>query len=70
MIRTLLVDDDALTLELHRTYLGRLDGFAAAGECTGSRAALTALREGGADAFDLVLLDVTMPDGSGLEVLR
>lgn len=70
MIRTLLVDDDALTLELHRTYLGRLDGFAVAGECTGARAALTALREGGADAFDLVLLDVTMPDGSGLEVLR
>lgn len=70
MIRTLLVDDDALTLELHRTYLERLDGFAVAGECTGARAALTALREGGANTFDLVLLDVTMPDGSGLEVLR
>lgn len=71
MIRVLLVDDDPLTLELHRTYLARLDGFAVAGECTGARAALTAVRERpGAGVFDLMLLDVTMPDGSGLEVLR
>ncbi|WP_149085085.1 MULTISPECIES: response regulator [Microbacterium] len=71
MIRTLLVDDDALTLELHRTFLERLGGFVVTGECTGARAALAAVQESGrADAFDLVLLDVTMPDGSGLEVLR
>ncbi|KJL18447.1 Transcriptional regulatory protein DcuR [Microbacterium oxydans] len=69
MIRTLIVDDDALTLELHRDYLARLDGFEVAGECTGARAAMTAVldRPG---AFDLVLLDITMPDGSGIDVLR
>ncbi|MEV4667072.1 response regulator [Microbacterium sp. LWO12-1.2] len=71
MIRTLLVDDDALTLELHRNYVARLDGFVVAGECAGARAAVTAvLDRPGPDAFDLVLLDVTMPDGSGLDVLR
>lgn len=71
MIRTLLVDDDALTLELHRDYVARLDGFVVAGECAGARAAVTAvLDRPGPDAFDLVLLDVTMPDGSGLDVLR
>ena len=43
MIRTLLVDDDALTLELHRSYLERLDGFEVAGECTGARAAVSAV---------------------------
>ncbi|PRB19093.1 response regulator [Microbacterium sp. MYb62] len=69
MIRTLIVDDDALTLELHRDYLARLDGFVAAGECTGARAALTAMVDR-PDAFDLVLLDITMPDGSGIDVLR
>lgn len=69
MIRTLIVDDDALTLELHRDYLARLDGFEVTGECTGARAAMTAVldRPG---AFDLVLLDITMPDGSGIDVLR
>lgn len=71
MIRTLVVDDDALTLELHRTYVARLDGFIVAGECSGARAALHAVLDQPRDEpFDLVLLDITMPDGSGIDVLR
>jgi response regulator of citrate/malate metabolism len=71
VIRTLIVDDDALTLELHRDYVGRLDGFIVTGECSSARAAVDAvLKSPGADAFDLVLLDITMPDGSGIDVLR
>lgn len=69
MIRVLLVDDDALTLELHRSYVERLDGFEVTGECAGARAAITALVDRG-DEFDLVLLDITMPDGTGVDVLR
>ncbi|MGN6219374.1 MAG: response regulator [Microbacterium sp.] len=69
MIRVLLVDDDALTLELHRDYLDRLEGFMAVAECSSAHAAIDAVlgRGGG---IDLVLLDVTMPDGTGLDVLR
>lgn len=69
MIRTLIVDDDPLTLELHHDYVARLDGFEVTGQCTGARAAMTAVIER-PDAFDLVLLDITMPDGSGVDVLR
>lgn len=62
MIRTLLVDDDALTIELHRTYLERIDGFVVGGECTGARAALSAVLAQPTDQpFDLVLLDLTSP---------
>ena len=69
MIRVLLVDDDPLTLELHRHYLERLEGFEPAGECTGAHAAIEAVLAG-AERIDLVLLDVTMPDGTGVDVLR
>lgn len=71
MIGVLLVDDEALTLDLHRQYVERLAGFEVVGECSGARSALSALLESPAAAdIDLVLLDMTMPDGSGLDVLR
>ncbi|MCZ4066986.1 response regulator [Microbacterium sp. H37-C3] len=71
MIGVLLVDDEALTLDLHRHYIERLDGFRVVAECSGARAALRALLDSSAtDEIDLVLLDMTMPDGSGLDVLR
>ncbi|KAF2418300.1 response regulator [Microbacterium sp. B35-30] len=69
MIGVLLVDDEALTLELHRTYVERLEGFRVVAECSGARAAVAAILERPGE-IDLVLLDVTMPDGSGLDVLR
>ena len=69
MIHVLLVDDEALTLELHRSYVERLEGFRVVAECSGARAAVAAILDQDAD-IDLVLLDMTMPDGTGLDVLR
>ncbi|WP_022879247.1 response regulator [Microbacterium sp. B19] len=69
MIRVLVVDDDALALELHTAYVGRVPGFEVVGQAAGARAALTAIADL-ARPIDLVLLDMTMPDGGGLDVAR
>jgi response regulator of citrate/malate metabolism len=69
VIRVLVVDDDALALELHAAYVGRVPGFEVVGQAAGARAALTAIADP-ARPIDLVLLDMTMPDGGGLDVAR
>lgn len=71
MIGVLLVDDEALTLQLHRSFVERVPGFEVVAECSGARAAVTAiLTSPERDRIDLVLLDMTMPDGTGIDVLR
>ncbi|MFG6492475.1 response regulator [Microbacterium sp. P03] len=71
MINVMIVDDERLTRELHREYVGRIAGFEVVAECAGARAAVTAVLETPpAGGVDLVLLDMTMPDGHGLDVAR
>src|SRR6202521_5648162 len=67
MIRTLVVDDDYRVADLHCAYVERVNGFEVAGRAhTGVEALLSVdqLRP------DLVLLDIYLPDMSGLEVLQ
>ncbi|HAC47576.1 MAG TPA: two-component system response regulator [Chloroflexi bacterium] len=67
MIRTLVVDDDFRVADLHCAYVERVKGFAVAGRAhTGAQAlqSVDRLRP------DLVLLDIYLPDMSGLEVLQ
>ncbi|MCU1662190.1 MAG: hypothetical protein QOI36_5638 [Pseudonocardiales bacterium] len=67
MIRTLIVEDDPIAAAAHASYVGRVRGF----EVVGSAGSGTeALRMLGDRTIDLVLLDVNLPDTSGLEVLR
>ncbi len=67
MIRVLVVDDDFMVARVNRDYVERVPGFTVVGEVHTGAAALDAaerLRP------DLVLLDIYLPDLSGLEVLR
>jgi two-component system CitB family response regulator len=67
VIGVLVVDDDFMVARVHTGFVERVPGFAVVGTAhTGSDAleAISALRP------DLVLLDIYLPDISGLEVLR
>jgi response regulator of citrate/malate metabolism len=67
MIRTLIVEDDALVAEVHASYVERVDGFAVAGVAHRATEALEIL---GSRPVDLVLLDFHLPDVKGLDMLR
>jgi len=66
-IRTLVVDDDFRVAEIHRGFLERLPSFTVVGL---AHTAAVALDRAARDRPDLVLLDIYLPDRSGLEVLR
>ena len=67
MIRTLVVDDDFRVAELHCAYVERVKGFSVAGRASTGAEALESV-----DRLrpDLVLLDIYLPDMSGLDVLQ
>ena len=67
MIRVLVVEDEPVAAEAHRAYVDRTPGFttvAVAG--TGARALEVLSRV----PVDLVLLDVNLPDTTGIELCR
>ena len=63
----LVVDDDFMVAEIHRRFVERVDGFRVVGVARTGGEALTAAHELGPD---LILLDVYLPDMTGLEVLQ
>jgi response regulator of citrate/malate metabolism len=68
MIRVLVVDDDPVAAEINVAYVSRVDGFESAGSAGTLADAILRLR---ADpGIQLVLLDLSLPDGSGLSLLR
>jgi response regulator of citrate/malate metabolism len=67
VIRTLVVDDDYRVAKVHASSVNRVEGFTAVGSahsCEEARQRVVA------DHPDLLLLDLYLPDGNGLELIR
>ncbi len=67
MISVLVVDDDFMVADVHRRLVDRQAGFEVVRVAHSAAAALQAVKELNPD---LVVLDVFLPDRSGLELLR
>lgn len=67
MIKVLVVDDDFMVAKVHQGFVQRLPGFEVRAVAYSAAGALTAVEQ---VRPDLVLLDIYLPDRSGLEVLR
>ncbi|MCY1159176.1 MAG: response regulator [Citricoccus sp.] len=72
--RVLVLEDEQLTADTYVEYLARTGGFEVVHVSPTARDALGFLadqmRRGGSFGIDVVLLDMNLPDGHGLDVLR
>jgi response regulator of citrate/malate metabolism len=67
MIGVLIVDDDFMVAKVHAGFVAALDGFEVVGTASTGTAALEQVEK---LRPDLLLLDVYLPDMTGLDVLR
>lgn len=70
MIRVLVVEDDPVIAEAHQAFTERIEGFTCVGAVGTVREAVRALQahQSAGESVDLVLLDIGLPDASGIEV--
>lgn len=66
-INTLVIEDDPVLAEAHRTFTERVPGFAVVGV---AHLGAEALRLVATRPVDVLLLDVNLPDMSGIELCR
>jgi len=67
MIRILVVDDHAIVREGLKQILGDVNDMSVSDEAAGGQEALSKIRGG---KFDVILLDISLPGRSGLEILK
>ena len=66
-IRVLIADDHAIVREGLKQVIGDSGLITVAGEAENAQQAIQKVREGG---FDVLLLDISMPDRNGIDVLK
>ncbi|MDO9377933.1 MAG: response regulator [Nocardioidaceae bacterium] len=66
-LAVLVVEDEEIAARAHADYVGRIEGFALSGV---ARTRQDAVRHLARHRVDVVLLDMNLPDGHGLDILR
>ncbi len=66
--RVLVIEDEVIAAEAHAAYVGRIPAFELAGVARSAREAVAFLSHD--TDVDLLLLDLHLPDGHGLSLLR
>lgn len=66
MIKVIIVEDDPMVLEVNKTFLEKLPDFRYQGSADSGEKALEVIQ---AEQADLVLLDIYLPDVSGVDLL-
>ncbi len=67
MIRVIIADDHAIVLQGLKQILSETDNISVTGEAETGLQAIKIVRE---NVFDVMLLDISLPDKSGIEVLK
>ncbi len=67
MIRTLIVDDEPLALEILETYIEQLDELFLVGSCSNAIEANKILQN---EEVDLLIIDIQMPQVTGIEFVK
>ncbi len=67
MCRVLIVEDDPMVGKVNKNYIESVEGFQVAGICKDEIEALDFLKK---NQVDLVILDVYLPRGDGLSILK
>jgi DNA-binding LytR/AlgR family response regulator len=65
--KCLIIDSEPLARELIKSYIGKLENFEIINECSNAIKALESLRE---KQIDLIIIDIQMPEISGIDFLR
>jgi DNA-binding LytR/AlgR family response regulator len=66
-MQVLIVDDEPLAQDILETYVAKTPGLNLAGKCSNALEAFALL---GKESVDLMLLDINMPEMSGIDFLR
>jgi response regulator of citrate/malate metabolism len=66
-IKVFIVEDDPMVKDINRRFLNKLEGFVVVGDASNMEEAKIKIDK---EKIDLILLDIFLPDGKGIDLLK